>query len=113
MNLGLLQRWQDNLIHIEKTEVQFPLCQFGTIFEAWALSKGGNVQLLNIYLVWKIWHLPSDGGGGEVLGHATELANNLLHALLATHHGAVHVLDTLGKVVDRVGLCREIQQTFE
>jgi len=44
----------------------------------------------------------SDGGGGQVLSHATEFANNLLHALLAAQNGAVHVLDTLGKVVDGV-----------
>lgn len=45
------------------------------------------------------------GHGGHVLSHATELANNLLHAFLAAQDGRVHVLDTLCKVVHRVGFC--------
>ena len=47
------------------------------------------------------------GHGSDVLSHATELANNLLHAFLAAQDGRVHVLDTLCKVVHRVGFCEE------
>ena len=53
------------------------------------------------------------GHGGDVLSHTAELANNLLHAFLAAQDGRVHVLDTLGKVVHWVRLCKKMNDWLD